>query len=54
VIDEVLNMIGAAAVAQGAITATRLAELESELRAAAARSDFHFSVTMFGVLARKL
>jgi hypothetical protein len=42
------------AVEQGAITEEQRVELRADLEAAGARGDFHFSVTMFGVLARKL
>ena len=53
-IDDVLGLMGTAAVDAGAITEAQRGTLEADLRSAAARGDFHFSVTMFGVLARKL
>jgi ubiquinone/menaquinone biosynthesis C-methylase UbiE len=53
VIDTLLAMIGALAVEQGAITEAQRAALQADLEDAAVRGDFHFSVTMFGVLGRK-
>jgi ubiquinone/menaquinone biosynthesis C-methylase UbiE len=41
------------AVTDGALTETQLDQLRADLEAGVARGDFHFSVTMFGVLATK-
>jgi hypothetical protein len=35
------------------LTETQLDQLRADLEAGVARGDFHFSVTMFGVLATK-
>jgi ubiquinone/menaquinone biosynthesis C-methylase UbiE len=53
-VDELLGIIGTTAVAAGVLTEDQWAGFEAELRSAAAVGDFHFSVTMFGVLARKM
>lgn len=44
---------GGAAVATGVVTSEQLAQLISDLDAGVADGDYHFSVTMFGVLAHK-
>jgi SAM-dependent methyltransferase len=53
-IHGLLGTMATLAVEQGAISEEQRAQLRTDLEAAAARSDFHFSVTMFGVLARKM
>lgn len=53
-VQEMLSVTGTAAVDEGVITPAQWARFLAELETAAAAGDFHFSVTMFGVLARRL
>ena len=52
-IDGMLEMTNSLATADGAITEEQRAQLTADLRAGVERGDFHFSVTMFAVLAHK-
>lgn len=50
-IDTLIETMSQAASDSGTITETQRAQLKADIYAGAARGDFHFSVTMFGVLA---
>ncbi|HEV2783127.1 MAG TPA: methyltransferase domain-containing protein, partial [Actinophytocola sp.] len=52
-IDTIMTMSTDLALAEGVITEPERDNLVADLRAGASRGDFHFSVTMFGVLAHK-
>ncbi|AII06931.1 class I SAM-dependent methyltransferase [Rhodococcus opacus] len=53
VTGPLVQMMTAAAIAEGAITDVQSAELLDQLNAAARRGDFHMSVTMFAYLVRQ-
>ena len=53
VTGPLVQMMTAAAIAEGAITDAQSAELLDQLNAAARSGDFHMSVTMFAYLVRK-
>jgi SAM-dependent methyltransferase len=52
-LDGMFDSLATSAVEAGVITEAQRAKLYSDLKAGAARGDFHFSVTMFAVLATK-